>query len=317
MAIILAGAPLPPPIEMGRAKMAAPVAGSWSRSILVMGSRAETGQYGDRTGNEPGVSIGCQYWNVERDEKLVPMQLPLHTANPHEESNSPYELSQATRVHTMASSSLVAIPICYTLPFQYPTHILPLGVTASRSDASEKPYQCGKCGREFIHISELKVHMRCHTGEKPYKCGECSRRFGMLCALKTHMRTHTGEKPYRCEKCGKQFSQQSSLNKHMTIHTGEKPFNFTPIPLGRRSHRALMATSFWPQRGESAIEIADSAVRAPTARRERHARRHLGDGFEHAQNLRHESAEDGDQKTSTERARSERGERRESAVRAR
>ncbi|XP_066295406.1 zinc finger protein 239-like [Branchiostoma lanceolatum] len=189
-----------------------------------MGSRAEAGQYGDRTGNEPGVSVGCQYWNVERDEKLVPMQLPLHTANPHEESNSPYELSQATRVHTMASSSLVAIPICYTLPFQYPTHILPLGVTASRSDASEKPYQCGKCSREFSHISELKVHMRSHTGEKPYKCGECSRRFGMLCALKTHMRTHTGEKPYRCEKCGKQFSQQSSLNKHLTIHTGEKPF---------------------------------------------------------------------------------------------
>ncbi|CAH1248849.1 Hypp8455 [Branchiostoma lanceolatum] len=70
------------------------------------------------------------------------------------------------------------------------------------------------------------------------------------------------------------------------------------------------------ERGESAIESADSAARAPTARRERYARRHLGDAFEHAQNLRRESAEDGDQKTSAESAVSERGERRESAVRA-
>ncbi|CAH1226389.1 MUC4 [Branchiostoma lanceolatum] len=54
----------------------------------------------------------------------------------------------------------------------------------------------------------------------------------------------------------KETAQCSVLSKALLL--------YTPIPLGRRSHRALTATSFWPDRRES----ADSAARAPWERGE-------------------------------------------------
>ena len=72
--------------------------------------------------------------------------------------------------------------------------------------------------------SDLRKHIKIHTGEKPNKCVDISNQFTLSNHLRSHMRIHTGEKPYKCEDCGSQFTQRNGLKTHMRIHTGEKPY---------------------------------------------------------------------------------------------
>ena len=87
-----------------------------------------------------------------------------------------------------------------------------------------KPFTVDTYGKQFAHLSELKLRERTHLGDQSFICDTCGKSFARLGDLNGHEMTHTGVKPLTCDTCGKSFTQSGDLKKHEMVHTGVKPF---------------------------------------------------------------------------------------------
>ncbi|XP_025032229.1 zinc finger protein with KRAB and SCAN domains 5-like [Python bivittatus] len=88
----------------------------------------------------------------------------------------------------------------------------------SQSAHESKPFLCFACPKQFRRATDLKEHLRVHTGERPFGCSVCGKRFTQSSALATHRRLHTGEKPFECAVCCRRFNNSSNFAKHRRLH---------------------------------------------------------------------------------------------------
>lgn len=81
-----------------------------------------------------------------------------------------------------------------------------------------KQFKCPECEYCTNYRTNIKAHMRVHTGERPFACTECDASFSWKTNLRDHLRTHAGDKPYVCEQCGAAFARSGTLKKHIKLH---------------------------------------------------------------------------------------------------
>ncbi|XP_026752672.2 gastrula zinc finger protein XlCGF57.1-like [Galleria mellonella] len=98
-------------------------------------------------------------------------------------------------------------------------------VERNHSENRERNFTCENCGKCFYSKSDVKIHMRIHTGETPYACSECPMKFTQISALLRHIKRHTGEKPYMCATCSKAFCSKEELKNHHKVHSNNKQFS--------------------------------------------------------------------------------------------
>ena len=89
-----------------------------------------------------------------------------------------------------------------------------LNTNTNRKLTDKKPHVCQFCGYISPNPSNLKRHIRTHTGERPYSCPDCNYKANQSSDLKRHMITHTDEKPFQCQFCVYRANTLSNLRSH-------------------------------------------------------------------------------------------------------
>ncbi|XP_073704473.1 uncharacterized protein [Garra rufa] len=165
----------------------------------------------------PETSADIQVENTERTFPVSQNTIFSGNLHPVETQMELYEPEQINANDQTMSAVVDTVPAFSHGP---PASVRRLRTRWRSSANAEKRFSCSFCEKSFSRFSQLKEHLRSHTGEKPFACAQCGRSFTKHCNLIRHAVVHSGEKPYQCGQCGKRFTQRSSLKSHQRTHSG-------------------------------------------------------------------------------------------------
>ncbi|XP_046667829.1 ichor [Homalodisca vitripennis] len=131
---------------------------------------------------------------------------------PSPSSSTPY-LAHSPPGHVVSTSDLVRYnPVHSSRPSPELQVSFPHTTTPSKKSKNRSRSKTAAATSTVVYSEGIGK-------EKPvHRCTICNRGFLNKSNIKVHLRTHTGEKPFRCEVCGKAFRQKAHLIKHAQIH---------------------------------------------------------------------------------------------------
>ncbi|XP_027238544.1 RE1-silencing transcription factor B [Penaeus vannamei] len=89
--------------------------------------------------------------------------------------------------------------------------------------ATNRMHQCPYCEYTTYFTTNLRNHMRRHTGEKPYSCQYCAYSAITKQSLERHLRTHNKGQTFACRFCPYTTDQDVLLKRHVScVHSGDK-----------------------------------------------------------------------------------------------
>ncbi|KAF2906119.1 hypothetical protein ILUMI_00057 [Ignelater luminosus] len=117
-------------------------------------------------------------------------------------------------IHGLPTDDRIRSPDILGQNYPHTTTTTPNTTKKSRSRAPKKQQQTSNST-----VFQTEQNLGLLGKEKPvHRCSICNRGFLNKSNIKVHLRTHTGEKPFRCDTCAKAFRQKAHLLKHQQIH---------------------------------------------------------------------------------------------------